>query len=67
MTSVITRDGLQISSALVSTYGESVVDVFYVKDVFGLKIDREERLDNIKNKLLLAITENANIDIIVGR
>ena len=67
VTSVITRDGLQISSALVSTYGESVVDVFYVKDVFGLKIDREERLDNIKNKLLLAITENANIDIIVGR
>ncbi len=27
-----------ISSAHISTYGERVVDVFYVKDVFGLKI-----------------------------
>ena len=33
--------GLQINSTTVSTYGEKVVDVFYVKDVYGLKIERE--------------------------
>ena len=27
--------GLSISSAHIGTYGERVVDVFYVKDVFG--------------------------------
>ena len=27
--------GLQIQTATVSTYGERVVDVFYVKDIFG--------------------------------
>ena len=55
VTSVITGDGLQISSAIVSTYGERVVDVFYVKDVFGLKIDREERIEQLREKLLKAI------------
>ena len=29
--------GLQIQTATVSTYGERVVDVFYVKDLFGLQ------------------------------
>ena len=55
VTSVITGDGLQITSALISTYGERVVDVFYVKDVFGLKIDRQERIDGLRQKLLAAI------------
>ena len=58
LTSVITGDGLQISSALVSTYGERVVDVFYVKDVFGLKVERKERIDGLRDKLLLSIAED---------
>ncbi|HEX2526273.1 MAG TPA: [protein-PII] uridylyltransferase [Geminicoccus sp.] len=32
------ESGLVISSAHISTYGERVVDVFYVKDVFGMKV-----------------------------
>ena len=44
--------GLQINSATVSTYGEKVVDVFYVKDVYGLKIERETTQDRIKETLL---------------
>ena len=44
--------GLQINSATVSTYGEKVVDVFYVKDVYGLKIERETTQDKIKETLL---------------
>ncbi|MBT6093696.1 MAG: [protein-PII] uridylyltransferase [Rhodospirillaceae bacterium] len=58
VTSVITGDGLQVSSALISTYGERVVDVFYVKDVFGLKIDRQERIDALKQRILDAIVED---------
>ena len=44
--------GLQINSATVSTYGEKVVDVFYVKDVYGLKIERETTQAKIKQTLL---------------
>ena len=44
--------GLQINSATVSTYGEKVVDVFYVKDVYGLKIERETTQDRIKRTLM---------------
>ena len=44
--------GLQINSATVSTYGEKVVDVFYVKDVYGLKIEREATQDRIKQTLM---------------
>ena len=44
--------GLQINSATVSTYGEKVVDVFYVKDVYGLKIERETTQDRIKQTLM---------------
>ena len=44
--------GLQIQTATVSTYGERVVDVFYVKDIFGLQIQNEVRQQNIRNRLL---------------
>ncbi len=44
--------GLQINSASVSTYGEKVVDVFYVKDIFGHQINKKNNQDKIKNVLL---------------
>jgi [protein-PII] uridylyltransferase len=44
--------GLQIQTASVSTYGDRVVDVFYVKDGFGLKITSETRLQAIQQALL---------------
>ena len=44
--------GLQIQTASVSTYGERVVDVFYVKDIFGLQIHNENRQRTIRNRLL---------------
>ncbi|HZF76366.1 MAG TPA: [protein-PII] uridylyltransferase, partial [Acetobacteraceae bacterium] len=34
----ISEQGLQIASAHITTYGVRAVDVFYVKDVFGLKV-----------------------------
>jgi len=55
VTAALTGLGLQIASAHITTYGERVVDVFYVKDVFGLKIEREGKLKEIEQRLLEAI------------
>jgi [protein-PII] uridylyltransferase len=55
VTSTLTALGLQIASAHISTYGERVVDVFYVKDVFGLKVENRAQLERIEQRLLQAI------------
>jgi [protein-PII] uridylyltransferase len=55
VTSAITDLNLQIVSAHVSTYGERAVDVFYVKDVFGLKVDDPSKLRRIERRLRAAI------------
>ena len=49
--------GLQIQTATVSTYGERVVDVFYVKDIFGLQIQSEVRQQTIRKRLLEIFTD----------
>ena len=41
----------RFSSAKISTYGEKVVDVFYVKDLFGHKVEHEERIKAIRERL----------------
>lgn len=55
VTRALTDFGLQITSAHVTTYGERVVDVFYVRDVFGLKMDQENKIKTLTAKLLAAI------------
>ncbi len=55
VTAALNELSLQISSAHVSTYGERVVDVFYVKDVFGLKVEHEEKLNALRRALLSAV------------
>lgn len=52
LTTALFRMGIQITSAKISTYGEQVVDVFYVKDVFGMKITHETKLKEIRQGLL---------------
>ncbi|GAA0592417.1 [protein-PII] uridylyltransferase [Caenispirillum bisanense] len=52
VTAALTRCGLQIHSAQVTTYGERVVDVFYVKDVFGMKIEHETKLKQVRETLM---------------
>ena len=47
--------GLQIASAHISTYGERVVDVFYVKDIFGMKVEHETKIRQIREALGKAI------------
>jgi [protein-PII] uridylyltransferase len=46
---------LQVYSAKISTYGEEVVDVFYVKDLFGMKIEHPGKLAQIRKGLLDAL------------
>ena len=57
LTRALTQLSLQIFSAKISTYGEKVVDVFYVKDLFGHKVDREERIKAIREGLTSALSE----------
>ncbi len=57
VTRALTRCNLQISSARISTYGESVVDVFYVKDIFGMKVIEEHKLAVIREQLLGALAD----------
>ena len=47
--------GLSISSAMIATYGERVVDVFYVRDGYGHKITHPARLSSIEARLLKAL------------
>jgi [protein-PII] uridylyltransferase len=51
----IFESGLSISSAMVATYGERAVDVFYVRDVYGHKITHPERLTQIRDRLTKAL------------
>ena len=54
----MTRLGLQIASSHISTYGERAVDVFYVKDVFGLKVSHAGKRVQIEKALVEAIHES---------
>jgi [protein-PII] uridylyltransferase len=57
LTRMLTALGLQIANAKIATYGEKVVDVFYLKDVFGLKIENEIKIAQIKAALLGVLAE----------
>ncbi|MEO0393134.1 MAG: [protein-PII] uridylyltransferase [Pseudomonadota bacterium] len=52
---VLTEDGLQITAAKVTTYGEKAIDIFYLRDAGGLKITHQGRLEQIRERLLSAI------------
>ena len=49
--------GIQINTALISTYGNRVADIFYVKDLFGQKIIDNKKILKIKNDLLNILTK----------
>ena len=57
ITKVITSLGLQINTANVSTYGDRVVDIFYIKDAFGSKIDNNKSMDKVKMSILKTLEE----------
>ncbi len=56
VTDAISGQGMQIASAHITTYGVRAVDVFYVKDIFGLKVSNERKLAELREALLLVLT-----------
>ncbi len=62
VTAAISEQGLQIGSAHVSTYGVRAVDVFYVKDVFGLKVENERKLGTLRDALLGALSPPGEVE-----
>jgi len=52
LTATISKLSLNIASAHVATFGERAVDVFYVTDLFGAKIESQTRHATIKRALL---------------
>ena len=48
-----------VANAVIATYGEQVVDTFYVKDMFGLKYHSESKQRALDAKLRKAIIEGA--------
>jgi [protein-PII] uridylyltransferase len=52
LTATLSKLNLNIASAHVATFGERVVDVFYVTDLFGAKITSPPRQATIKRALI---------------
>ena len=52
LTNMLYELNVNVGSAHISTFGERAVDVFYVKDLTGLKITNEQRQAKIKQRLL---------------
>ncbi|HLS19686.1 MAG TPA: [protein-PII] uridylyltransferase, partial [Paracoccaceae bacterium] len=46
---------INIVTAIIATYGAHAVDVFYVKDRYGLKIHSKSRFDQIEQRLTEAV------------
>jgi [protein-PII] uridylyltransferase len=59
LTKTLADNNIYISSAMIATYGAQVVDVFYVKDMFGLKLHTKSRQESLERKLRDAIARVA--------
>ncbi len=59
LTRTMAAANVYIANAVIATYGEQVVDTFYVKDMFGLKYHSEAKQRGLEAKLRAAITEGA--------
>jgi [protein-PII] uridylyltransferase len=59
LTQALAGANVQISQAVVATYGAQVVDVFYVKDLFGLKLWSKSKQDSLERKLRAAVERAA--------
>ena len=57
LTRTLANSSVYIASAVIATYGEQVVDTFYVKDMFGLKFHAENKQEALERKLREAIAQ----------
>jgi [protein-PII] uridylyltransferase len=61
LTSALSDLSLDISSAHITTFGEKAVDVFYVTDLTGKKVETENRQSNIRARLELVLAGPAPV------
>jgi len=59
VTLALSKLKLTIRQARITTFGEHVVDVFYVQDQEGRKIESERRHGTIERKLLIALGDES--------
>ncbi|SCX21994.1 [protein-PII] uridylyltransferase [Agrobacterium rosae] len=57
MTAVLADLSLDITSARITTFGEKVIDTFYVTDLFGQKVMTENRQASIASRLKAVMAE----------
>lgn len=55
VTKTMAELGLSIATAHITTYGTQIADVFYVKDMFGLKITHDAKIKQVREALLAAL------------
>ena len=59
LTRTLAASHVYIASAVIATYGEQVVDTFYVKDIVGLKYHSEAKRAGLERRLREAISAGA--------
>lgn len=57
LTRTLANNHVNIANAVIATYGEQVVDTFYVKDMFGLKYHAKPKQEFLEQKLRDAIAQ----------
>ncbi len=57
LTRTLANNNVYIASAVIATYGEQVVDTFYVKDMVGLKYHSDAKRASLERKLREAISQ----------
>ncbi len=57
LTRTLAANHIQIVSAVIATFGAQVVDSFYVKDMFGLKLHSPAKREALEKKLRAAIAD----------
>ncbi|TIU71044.1 MAG: ACT domain-containing protein, partial [Mesorhizobium sp.] len=55
ITGALSDLSLDIASAHITTFGEKVIDTFYVTDLTGQKIDSPTRMAAIRNRLVAVL------------
>jgi [protein-PII] uridylyltransferase len=59
LTRTLANNNIYIASAVIATFGAQVVDSFYVKDMFGLKLHAKSKQEALEKRLRQAIAEGA--------
>ncbi len=60
ITGTLSDLSLDIASAHITTFGEKVIDTFYVTDLTGAKIDNPSRIESIRKRLIATLKGEAS-------